>query len=66
MSSVGMKRSIFYAIYLTDVAGLEPRLASFGALTGIVWDVINDPIVGYLSNHLNTRWGWILPGPAQC
>ena len=57
ISSIGMMRSIFYAIYLTDVVGLEPRLASFGALTGIIWDAINDPIVGYLSDHLNTRWG---------
>src|SRR5215207_6100124 len=57
ISSIGMMRSIFYAIYLTDVVGLEPRLASFGALTGIVWDAINDPIIGILSDRLNTRWG---------
>lgn len=54
---MGMMRSIFYAIYLTDVVGLEPRLASFGALVGIVWDGINDPIVGMLSDRLHTRWG---------
>ena len=57
ISSVGMMRSIFYAIYLTDVVGLEPRLASFGALVGIVWDAINDPIIGILSDRLRTRWG---------
>ena len=57
ISSVGMMRSIFYAIYLTDVVGLEPRLASFGALVGIVWDGVNDPIIGILSDRLRTRWG---------
>ena len=57
ISSVGMMRSIFYAIYLTDVVGLEPRLASFGALAGIVWDAVNDPIIGILSDRLHTRWG---------
>lgn len=57
ISSIGMMRSIFYAIYLTDVVGLEPRLASFGALAGIVWDAINDPIIGILSDRLHTRWG---------
>ena len=57
ISSIGMMRSIFLAIYLTDVVGLEPRLASFGALAGIVWDAINDPIIGILSDRLNTRWG---------
>jgi GPH family glycoside/pentoside/hexuronide:cation symporter len=57
ISSISMMRSIFYAIYLTDVVGLEPRLASFGALVGIVWDAINDPIIGMLSDRLHTRWG---------
>jgi GPH family glycoside/pentoside/hexuronide:cation symporter len=56
-SSMGMMRSIFYAIYLTDVVGLEARLASFGALLGIVWDAINDPIIGFLSDRIHTRWG---------
>jgi len=57
ISSISMMRSIFYAIYLTDVVGLEPRLASFGALVGIVWDAVNDPIIGLLSDRLHTRWG---------
>ena len=57
ISSMGMMRSIFYAIYLTDVVGLEPRLASFGALFGIVWDGINDPLIGILSDRIQTRWG---------
>jgi len=57
ISSGGMMRSIFYAIYMTDVVGLNPRLASFGALAAIVWDAVNDPIVGVLSDHLHTRWG---------
>lgn len=56
-SPAGMLRAIFYAIYLTDVVRLEPRLASFGALAGIVWDAINDPIIGLLSDRLHTRWG---------
>src|SRR5215510_10797591 len=57
ISSVGMMRSIFLAIYLTDVVGLEPRLASYGALLGIIWDALNDPIIGMISDRLNTRWG---------
>lgn len=57
ISSIGMMRSIFLAIYLTDVVGLEPRLASYGALFGIVWDAINDPIIGIISDRLNSRWG---------
>ncbi|MCC7117417.1 MAG: MFS transporter [Anaerolineales bacterium] len=57
ISSIGMLRSIFYAIYLTDVVGIEPRLASFGALAGIVWDAINDPIIGILSDRVKSKLG---------
>ena len=57
ISSMGMMRAIFYAIYLTDVVGLDPRLGSFGALAGILWDAINDPVIGILSDRLRTRWG---------
>lgn len=57
IASVGIMRSIFYAIYLTDVVGLEPRVASFGAIVGIIWDAINDPVIGTFSDRLNTRWG---------
>jgi len=53
----GTLRQIFYAIFLTDVVGLEPRLASIAALVGIIWDAVNDPIVGMLSDRVRTRWG---------
>ncbi len=56
-SSFGTLRQIFYAIFLTDVVGLEPRLASIAALAGILWDAINDPLVGMLSDRISTRWG---------
>jgi glycoside/pentoside/hexuronide:cation symporter, GPH family len=53
----GTLRQIFYAIFLTDVVGLEARLASFAALIGVIWDAINDPLVGMLSDRVNSRWG---------
>lgn len=57
IASIGMMRSIFYAIYLTDVVGIEPRLASLGALVGIIWDAINDPIIGILSDRIKSKLG---------
>ncbi len=57
LASFGTIRQIFYAIFLTDVVGLEPRLASVAALAGIIWDAINDPLVGTLSDSVKTRWG---------
>jgi Na+/melibiose symporter-like transporter len=50
-------RQIFYAIFLTDVVGLDPRLASFGALIGVIWDAINDPLVGVISDKVHSKWG---------
>ncbi len=57
IASIGMMRSIFYALYLTDVVGIEPRLASLGALVGIIWDAVNDPIIGTLSDRVKSKLG---------
>ncbi len=56
-ASFGTLRQIFYAIFLTDVVGLDARLASLAALAGVIWDAINDPIVGVVSDRTRTRWG---------
>lgn len=50
-------RNIRYAIFLTDVVGLDLYLASFAALIGVLWDAINDPIIGIVSDRVRTRWG---------
>lgn len=51
----------FTAIFLTDVAGLNPGLAGWVLLVGKIWDAINDPIVGVLSDRTKSRWGRRLP-----
>ena len=57
ISSTGILRQVFFAIFLTDVVGLDPRLGSFAALLGVMWDAFNDPMVGMLSDRVHTRWG---------
>lgn len=56
-ASFNTMRQIFYAFFLTDVVGLDPRLASVAALVSIIWDAVNDPLVGTLSDNVRTRWG---------
>jgi GPH family glycoside/pentoside/hexuronide:cation symporter len=56
-ASYGTLRQIFYAIFLTDVVGLDPRLASFAVLVSIIWDAINDPLIGILTDRMRSRWG---------
>lgn len=57
LSSFNTLRTVFYATFLTDVVGLDPRLAAFAALAGVIWDAVNDPLVGMLSDRVQSRWG---------
>jgi GPH family glycoside/pentoside/hexuronide:cation symporter len=56
-ASYNTLRMFFYAIFLTDVVGLDPLLASAAALVAILWDAVNDPIVGLITDRARTRWG---------
>ena len=47
----------WYLFFLTDVAHLNPALAGLTVLIGGIWDAINDPLVGLLSDRTRTRWG---------
>lgn len=53
--------AVFLLIFFTDVAGLGAGLAGSILLIGKVWDAINDPIVGILSDRTQSRWGRRLP-----
>ncbi|MEM7062763.1 MAG: glycoside-pentoside-hexuronide (GPH):cation symporter [Cyanobacteria bacterium P01_B01_bin.77] len=59
--------AIFYLLYfLTEVVGLSPTLAGTVLLVGRVWDAINDPVIGWLSDRTRSRWGrrypWLVLG----
>jgi GPH family glycoside/pentoside/hexuronide:cation symporter len=47
----------WYLYFLTDVAKLNPALAGVSVLLGKIWDAVNDPLVGALSDRTRTRWG---------
>lgn len=47
----------FFLFFLTNVVGLNAGLAGTVLLVGKVWDAINDPIIGWLSDRTNSRWG---------
>lgn len=52
--------------FLTDVAGLSPYLAGLTQLVGKVWDAVNDPMVGVLSDRTQSKQGrrypWMIWG----
>lgn len=49
--------NFFYAIFLTDVVKIPPQYASIVFLVGKIWDAVTDPIMGYISDKTNTKFG---------
>ena len=43
--------------YLTDTVGLAAGLAGIALWGAKIWDAITDPIMGYISDKTQTRWG---------
>ena len=59
--------AFFLLFFFTSVAGLNAGLAGSILLIGKVWDAVNDPIVGMLSDRTHSaKWGrrypWMLWG----
>jgi GPH family glycoside/pentoside/hexuronide:cation symporter len=52
----------FLLIFFTNVAGIPAGLAGSVLLIGKIWDAVNDPIVGVLTDKTQSRrWGRRLP-----
>jgi glycoside/pentoside/hexuronide:cation symporter, GPH family len=58
--------AIFQLIFFTNVAGIPAGIAGSVLMVGKIWDAINDPIVGVLSDRTQSRWGrrypWVIIG----
>jgi GPH family glycoside/pentoside/hexuronide:cation symporter len=58
---------VFFGLYFfTNVAGISAGLAGSILTISKIWDAVNDPMVGVLSDRTQSRWGrrlpWILYG----
>jgi GPH family glycoside/pentoside/hexuronide:cation symporter len=49
--------SFLLLLYYNQVLGLPERWVGAGIMLALVLDAISDPIVGYASDHLHSRWG---------
>jgi len=47
----------FLLLFYSQVIGLDARLVGVAVTTALVFDAISDPVVGYWSDNLRSRWG---------
>ncbi len=47
----------FLLVFYTDAALIAPALAGSALLIGKIWDAINDPLFGWLSDRTTSRFG---------
>jgi len=49
--------AVYFLYFLVEVVGLRPGVAALPILIGKIWDFVNDPIFGYISDRTRSRWG---------
>ena len=49
--------SMYFSIYLTRVVGLDIRYAGFITMVAVVWDGINDPLMGIITDRTRSKYG---------
>ena len=49
--------SFFLLLYYNQVLGLPQSWVGLGIMLALVADAVFDPVVGYMSDHLHSRWG---------
>jgi len=49
--------NFFYSIFLTDVVGISPLWAANVFLLGKIWDAVNDPVMGVISDNTRSKLG---------
>ncbi|MGV1007770.1 MAG: MFS transporter [Dermatophilaceae bacterium] len=58
--------AVLYLFYLTDILGLPPGLAGLTILVSKVWDALNHPLMGLITDRTRSRFGrrrpWIFVG----
>ncbi len=55
--AVGTVLPFYFLFFLTDVAGVRPGIAGTILLVARIWDAVNDPLVGAISDRTRGKFG---------
>jgi GPH family glycoside/pentoside/hexuronide:cation symporter len=56
-ATVNSAIQFFLLVFYTDAALIAPALASSALLVGKIWDAVNDPLFGWISDRTASRFG---------
>ncbi len=57
MGGGGYIISMYFTVFLTDVVGMDIKHATFITMIATVWDGINDPIMGIITDRTRSKYG---------
>ena len=49
--------SMYFTVYLTNVVGMELKHATFIIMLATIWDGVNDPIMGIITDRTRSKYG---------
>ncbi len=57
MGGGGYLISMYFTVFLTNVVGMELRYATFITMIATVWDGVNDPLMGLITDRTRSKHG---------
>ncbi len=57
MGGGGYIINMYFTVFLTNVVGMELRYATFITMIAVVWDGINDPLMGMITDRTRSKYG---------
>ncbi len=57
MGGGGYIISMYFTVFLTNVVGMELKYATFIMMIATVWDGVNDPLMGIITDRTRSKYG---------
>lgn len=57
MGGGGYIINMYFTVFLTNVVGMEIRYATFIVMIATIWDGVNDPLMGIITDRTRSKYG---------